>query len=771
MAEKLLVTCALPYVNNVPHLGNMIPILSADTYTRFLKMTGREAIYICATDEHGTRTEIEAKRAGLSPEKWCDRMHAAILENFTWFNVKFDYFGKTSSPSNHRITRDIYRHLEKNGYILEEEIEQLYCSTCRQFLPDTYVHGTCPICHTPDASGDQCDACGHFLDPFSLLHPRCKICGSEPKSRTSRHLFLDLPKLAPKIKSWVGEQAHWDGIIKSIPLGWIKEGLKPRCITRDLSWGVKVPKKGFESKVFYVWFDAPIGYIAATADLFEENEEKWKSWWKNPESRVIHFLGKDNVPFHTLMWPASLIGADDDWNLPHYIAANHYLNYEGGQFSKSRNRGIFSSDVKDLPFAPDVWRFSLMANRPEKKDVDFSWQSFFHTINADLVGNLGNLAYRTLTFLKKRFKTIPPESTNSEDVRALKKADAFVEKIRSLYASYRFREAAATLLEFGDHGNLFFHENEPWKTIKENPDRCSEVMHTSARILAQITWCMAPLMPDAATQIRTQLGIDTSNAVWEVDPQISGFEIQKPEPVFAKTEESVVEELHERFKGKQEEQDYPPISYTIDPSIDYFSYVVEFSGLTVKKRNSSLEQEKRSMLSELDLETHKQNECVQAYLPLLEERDKGGRTVSVLNLIDIVERNGKLPTINTLVDAYNLKSLQHAVVMGAYDRRALKGNLRMKVADGSEHFVPVTGKEPEKILPGEWVITDEEDRVVTKILTKQSEAVAVTTDTTHAALCIQGNPAISKTRLREVTEETCRLIEEICGGTWRIVNE
>jgi DNA/RNA-binding domain of Phe-tRNA-synthetase-like protein len=412
-----------------------------------------------------------------------------------------------------------------------------------------------------------------------------------------------------------------------------------------------------------------------------------------------------------------------------------------------------------------------MANRPEKRDVDFSWEGFRRAANSDLVGNLGNLAYRIVTFLKKHFGTIPEESARAEDRSALAKATAYVERISALYDAFRIREAVAALLDFGDHGNLYFHRSEPWVLIKGDRQRCAEVMHTAARILAQLTWPMAPIMPRAAAHIRGQLDLEASDGPWEIDPPLAGREVQKPQTVFAKVEADEIAELAVRFRGQASESTLPPLSYTIDPAIDYHSYVVELSGLQVKRHDAELEHLKRSRLAELDLAALASSPRLAAYRPLLEERDRGGRTVSVDNLIAIVRRAGKLPTINVLVDAYNLLSLQHTVVMGAYDRRALTGNLRMKVAEGQEHFVPVAGKEPEKILPGEWVITDEEDRVVTKILTKQSEAVAVTTDTTDAAMCIQGNPAIGTEELRCVTIETCELVQRVCGGQWRIVNE
>ena len=771
MPTRTTVTCALPYVNNIPHLGNVVPIVSADVYARFLRQMGRPTIYICATDEHGTRTEIEAKAADLTPKAWCHRMHAEIETHLRWFNVRFDYFGRTSCPANHQLTQELFRRLDQNGYTFEETVEQLFCGRCAHYLPDTYVSGTCPICNTPHASGDQCDACGHFLDPLALIEPTCKVCGETPTSRTSRHLFLDLPKLAPELKAWIERQTHWRGIARTIPLAWIKEGLKPRCITRDLDWGVRVPKEGFEEKVFYVWFDAPIGYIAATADWATASGDDWRRWWKDPDAHVVHFLGKDNVPYHTLLWPGTLLGADDGWNLPHAIAANEYLNYEGGQFSKSRRRGIFSSDVQALPFTPDVWRFALMANRPEKKDVDFSWEGLQHNINADLVGNLGNFAHRTLTFLKKNFGSIPPESTLSNDQAAIARARELVGKICTLYESFRIREATTALLELGDHGNLYFHQGEPWVLAKQDMERCGAVMHTAARILAQLSWAMAPLLPAAAEAIRTQMGLITEGDAWEVDPAIAGLTIAKPKPIFAKADPDEIANLAVRFRGMQAEQTYPPLAYEIDPAIDYYSYVVELSKLTVKRRRTELERIKRETLASLDLEAIRASDRVAAYRPLLEERDRGGRSISVENLIAIVLRAGKLPEINVLVDAYNLQSLKHGIVMGAYDRRALTGNLCMKVADGTEHFVPVAGKAPEAILAGEWVIADEEQRVVTKILTKQSEAVAVTTETKGAALCVQGNPAISRAQLKQITVDTCELIQRFCGGSWRITNE
>jgi methionyl-tRNA synthetase len=761
--DRILVTCALPYVNAVPHLGNLVPIVSADTYARWLHLKGYRSVYICATDEHGTRTEIEAAKAGLDEETYCRRLHQQIWDIFRWFNVEFTHFGRTSRPDNHRLTQDIFLKADANGYIEEQEIRQLYCESCEMFLPDTYVEGTCPYCNTPGAKGDQCDACGRFLDPLELVAPRCKTCGEPPTVRETRHLFLRLDALAPRLEQWIRAQEHWEGVIRNMPLGWIAEGMRPRAITRDLEWGVKVPKAGYEHKVFYVWFDAPIGYIAATAEWAREAGESLEAWWKHGRARLIHFLGKDNVPFHTLIWPGTLMAADDGWNLPDYIASNEYLTYEGGAFSKSRQRGIFSDDAASTGFPADGFRFFLIANRPEKRDSAFTWEAFQALVNADLVGNFGNLANRLLSFVAKRFKAIPePAELSAQDREVLEAAERKRDEIDAAYSEIELRAATRLILELSDIGNGYLQAAEPWKTFKTDKDACRTTLWVACRIVDSLARACWPIMPERCQAVLAMMGTD-------IDGQLeAGTPIERPERLFEPVEDELVAQFTERFRGSGSEK-IEPLEFVKRPEITWPCVILELVDLNVRRRVKALERWKEARLETADLDAIEQGERLKAYYEGLETRDRG-RKVSVQNLLDLVRREGKLPNINSVVDIYNTYSLTESIVMGAYERRTIHGRLIYAEADGNEHFIPVSGAEREPVQPGEWVLKDETDMVVTKVTSKQSEAAAVTTATTACAMCIQGNDVIDTDALVSVAREMADLIVEYCGGSYRIVH-
>jgi methionyl-tRNA synthetase len=762
--DRILVTCALPYVNNLPHLGNMVPIVSADVYSRYLRLEGIRSIYICATDEHGTRTEIEAAKAGLDEDTYCRQLHDRMLKSFDWFNVEFTHFGRTSSPENHAITQEMFLSADKNGYVVEQESRQLHCATCEQYLPDTYVEGTCPYCNTPGAKGDQCDTCSRFLDPFELIGPRCKICGQTPETRETRHLFLRLDALSAKLEAWIKSKDHWSGIIRNMPLGWITEGLRPRAITRDLRWGVPVPKAGYENKVFYVWFDAPIGYVAATAEWAKTSGESLNDWWKGGRARLVHFLGKDNVPFHTLMWPGTILAADDGWNTPDFIAANEYLTYEGGAFSKSRGRGVFSEDVMAMGFHPDAIRFFLIANRPEKRDTDFSFEALKNVINASLVGNFGNLANRTLSFIQKRFGEIPePGPIDDLTQGALDAAKSKIAKIDEAYATFELRAAARYILELSDIGNGYFQAAEPWKTFKTDLQACKTTLYTAAWFLQQLARWAWPIMPDRCELILEMMGLTLAD---QLEP---GRPVSKPRHLFTPIEDERIEELIKQYEGAGRET-LGPLEFEKRPEITWPCVILELSEMTIRRRTNKLECWKEESLQGIDLDALASGERLREYTEILEERDVGGRTVSVQNLIEIVRREGKLPNINTLVDIYNTYSLTRSVVMGAYERRTIHGKLIYAAADGSEQFIPVKSRGPEKISPGEWILKDETNMVVTKVTTKQSEAAAISTQTTDCVMCIQGNGTTDIAELTALATEMAAQIVAFCGGSYRIVH-
>jgi methionyl-tRNA synthetase len=407
--KRRLVTSALPYVNNVPHLGNLIQVLSADAFARFSRLSGKETLYVCGTDEYGTATENRAAEEGITPEELCSRYYTIHSDIYRWFNIAFDKFGRTSTPIHTQVTQDIFLKLEKAGYVCERTIEQFHCAKCDRFLADRYIRGNCPHCGSGEARGDQCETCQKLLDPTDLKEPQCSACGSVPSLLKTNHLYIDLPSIKDKLEEWIktaSVKGFWANNAVQMTQAWIRDGLKERAITRDLKWGIPVPRAGYENKVFYVWFDAPIGYISITGNLGEETGKNWNEfvnyWWKSPnEVELFQFIGKDNIPFHTVIFPSSLLGSGDNWTLLHHMSSSEYLNYENSKFSKSRGVGVFGTDAMETGIPADVWRFYIFYNRPEKSDTMFTWDDFKEKVNGELIGNLGNLVNRTLTFVTR----------------------------------------------------------------------------------------------------------------------------------------------------------------------------------------------------------------------------------------------------------------------------------------------------------------------------------------------------------------------------------
>ncbi|XP_011622631.1 LOW QUALITY PROTEIN: methionine--tRNA ligase, cytoplasmic [Amborella trichopoda] len=402
--RNVMITSALPYVNNVPHLGNIIgSVLSADVFARYCRLRGYNTIYICGTDEYGTATETKALEDNCSPQEICDKYHTIHKEIYDWFDISFDKFGRTSCPDNTEICHGIFNKLLINNWLSENELQQLYCDKCQRFLADRLVEGTCPMpgCGYGDARGDQCEKCATLLNPSELIDPRCKVCRSSPYILDTNHLFLELPLLKDKLEEYINKMSvagSWSQNSIQATYSWLNEGLKPRCITRDLKWGIPVPHEKFKDKVFYVWFDAPIGYIAITSCYTSE----WEKWWKAPENvELFQFMGKDNVPFHTVMFPSMLLGTDENWTMMKTISVTEYLNYESGKFSKSKGVGVFGSDAKDTEIPVEVWRYYLLTNRPEVSDTLFTWTDLQAKLNNELLKNLGNFIHRVLSFVAK----------------------------------------------------------------------------------------------------------------------------------------------------------------------------------------------------------------------------------------------------------------------------------------------------------------------------------------------------------------------------------
>eukprot|EP00727_Mastigamoeba_balamuthi_P006493 m51a1_g2464 putative methionyl-trna synthetase (758) ;mRNA; f:27189-29922 len=554
--RNVLVTSALPYVNNVPHLGNIIGcVLSADVYARFCRMRGYNTLYVCGTDEYGTTTEQKAMQEGLSPAAICAKYHAIHHKIYEWFDISCDKFGRTSTEEQTQIAQDIFLRLDANGFITQASLDQHYCPKCDKYLADRFVEGRCPMCDAPGARGDQCDKCQKVYNAIELKDPACKTCGSTPVVRASNHLFLDLPKLAPQLGEYIeaaAKENRWSANSLQVARAWVKD-LKPRCITRDLKWGTKVPRDGFEDKVFYVWFDAPIGYISITATLTDD----WKQWWMNPRDvELVQFMGKDNIPFHTIIFPASLFGTQDPWTMMKYISTTEYLNYEDDKFSKSRGVGVFGDDAMNTTIPSEVWRYYLLLNRPELADSVFTWDDLGDKCNSELLSNLGNFTNRCLTFVASTFaSTIPKAGELSDGDKA------FIAKVDEVLAQYidalehiRIKDGLKLVMEASRLGNRYMQENQPWALVKSGDmARCATVLAVEASLVAFISVIAEPFMPAFSRKVREQLKIEPSTRLPERFDvtALGGHVIGTPSPIFRKLEAAELKAYRQRFGGQQ----------------------------------------------------------------------------------------------------------------------------------------------------------------------------------------------------------------------------
>lgn len=572
--KNILITSALPYVNNVPHLGNIIGcVLSADVFARFCRLRNYNTLYVCGTDEYGTATETKALEEKLTPQEICNKyfeIHDAI---YKWFNINFDIFGRTTTPEQTRICQDIFLKVNEEGYIISNVVEQLLCEKCDRFLADRFVEGVCPHCAYDDARGDQCDGCGHLINAVELIKPRCKTCKETPVIRHSKQFFLDLPSIEPKLKEWMDKSSlSWSHNAREIARAWVNDGLKPRCITRDLKWGIPVPLDGYRSKVFYVWFDAPIGYISITARYTDQ----WKKWWlpdKNTEVDLYQFMAKDNVPFHSVMFPSTLLGTGENYVMLKSLFATEYLNYEDGKFSKSRGVGVFGTDAQDTGIPADIWRFYLLYIRPESQDSNFSWVDLAMKNNSELLNNLGNFINRALVFAEKFYQSVVPEiNLTQEDYQLI----ALVNRELSCYITAlengKLRDGIRHILSISRLGNQLMQASQPWVLCKGNDEekrRGKTVISLSINLSCLLSILLSPYMPETSEVIKKQLNAPPE--IYVIESKFSlllkpGHQLGKPSPLFIKIEVSKIEKLRDQFSGRQKSK--TPDGQNVSPKPD-----------------------------------------------------------------------------------------------------------------------------------------------------------------------------------------------------------
>lgn len=552
-ARNVLITSALPYVNNVPHLGNIVgSTLSSDFYARYCKARGHQTLFVCGTDEYGTATETKALEEGLTPYELCTRYYHIHKQVYDWFEIEFDHFGRTSTPQQTEIAQDVFLRLQENGYLEEQTSTQLYCEKHQGFLADRYVEGTCPRCGFNDARGDQCDGCGQLLDPFELINPRCKLDDGAPVSRETKHMYLCLDKLQPQLEEWLKTvMPTWPQNAQSITKNWLKEGLKPRSITRDLKWGTPVPLAGYENKVLYVWFDAPIGYPSITATYTDQ----WEKWWKpeDPKSiKLLQFMGKDNAPFHAVVWPSCEIGTKNGWKLVDYLSTTEYLQYEGGKFSKSRNLGVFGNNAQETGIPPSVWRYYLANARPETGDSQFSWSDFVQRNNSELLANLGNYVNRVIKFAAAKFGSkLPLFTLNPKSPEYIDLSERVAQYIRAMEA-VQLREGIELAMRFSARGNQYLQESKLDNTLlASDPQRCAHVVGTSLNYIYVLSALIYPYMPTTARQICEMLNAPVRTIPDAVDFALKpGHPLGAPQYLFTRIDPSKVDEWLAKYGGK-----------------------------------------------------------------------------------------------------------------------------------------------------------------------------------------------------------------------------
>ena len=549
---KILVTSALPYANGEIHLGHLAgAYLPSDIYVRYQRLKGRDIIHICGSDEHGVPITIAADKQKVSPQVIVDKYHKSIKESFEKFGCSFDNYSRTSLPLHHKTAQDFFTKIYDEGYIYPKTISQFFCHKCNMFLADRYVTGTCPHCGNDKARGDQCESCGRWLEPFNLIEPKCKTCEGKPEERKTTHYFFKLSQFQKPLEKWIGEKTHWKDNVVRFCKGWFSQGLEDRAITRDLTWGVKVPLKEAQNKVLYVWFDAPIGYISSTKEWAQEKgkPDLWKDYWLDSKTKLIHFIGKDNIVFHAIVWPAMLI-AHGEYILPSEIPANEFLNLEGRKLSTSENWAVWLPDyLKE--FEPDPLRYALAVNLPENRDIDFAWRDFLARNNNELADVLGNFVNRVATFINKNYNGNIPENGkfNESDNEVLVKIEETTKKVGELLENFQIKDAIRELMTLPNLGNRYFDYQAPWTSFKTDRAKCDTTINVCSRVIASLSLTLEPFLPFTAEKIKKLIQIQSKTWDDSANPKF-GKSLGPISILFPKIEEKIINTQIEKLGKK-----------------------------------------------------------------------------------------------------------------------------------------------------------------------------------------------------------------------------
>lgn len=591
MSTRYTITAALPYTNGPIHIGHLAGVyVPADIYARYLRLTGNDVAFICGSDEHGVPITIKAKKEGVSPQDVVDKYHAIIKKSFEDFGISFDNYSRTSAKIHHETAQEFFKTLYDKGEFIEGITEQLYDEEANQFLADRFVTGTCPKCGNEEAYGDQCEKCGSSLNATDLINPKSAITGNVPTLKQTKHWFLPLDKHEAFLKEWIlkGHQKDWKPNVYGQVKSWIDDGLRPRAVTRDLDWGIPVPVEGADGKVLYVWFDAPIGYISSTKEWAERVGKDWEPYWKDKDTKLVHFIGKDNIVFHCIIFPA-MLKAEGTYILPDNVPANEFLNLEGNKLSTSKNWAVWLPDyLKDFPNQQDVLRYALTANAPETKDNDFTWADFQARNNNELVAIFGNFINRVVVLTEKFYGgTVPkPAEFSKLDEDTLAALKAYPAVIASSIDRYRFREASQELMNLARLGNKYLADEEPWKVIKQDEERTKTIMFVALQIAAGLATLSEPFLPFTSDKLKSILAISSSgveNSWNDVSSKSellpAGHQIERAELLFTKIEDETIQKQLEKLEASKKANEVA--NRKVEPQKETITYE-DFSKLDIR---------------------------------------------------------------------------------------------------------------------------------------------------------------------------------------------
>ncbi|QSS98070.1 methionine--tRNA ligase [Psychroflexus sp. ALD_RP9] len=652
--KRYTITAALPYTNGPIHIGHLAGVyIPADIYTRYLKLNQKDVVFVCGSDEHGVPITIKAKKEGITPQQVVDRYNAIIKQSFEDFGIQFDNYSRTSAEVHHETASEFFKTLYENDKFIEETTEQLYDAEAKQFLADRFVTGTCPKCGNEEAYGDQCEKCGSSLNATDLIQPKSAITGNTPSLKETKHWFLPLDQYSNWLKQWIlnEHKNDWKPNVYGQCKSWIEDGLRPRAVTRDLDWGIPVPVKNAEGKVLYVWFDAPIGYISSTKEWAKREQKEWEPYWKDQDTKLVHFIGKDNIVFHCIIFPV-MLKAHGDYILPDNVPSNEFLNLEGQKLSTSKNWAVWLHEyLDDFPNQQDVLRYTLTANAPETKDNDFTWKDFQTRNNSELVGIFGNFINRVVVLTNKYYQGLIPEKEEltKVDLDTLKTLKESTEDISQSIELYRFREAQAKMMNIARLGNKYLADEEPWKLQKTNPERTRSIMYVAIQIAAGLSIISEPFLPFTSKKLKSMLSLNTleNELSWSLISNLDELippkhQINSAELLFTKIEDDTIQRQLDKLK--QTKQDNLHDNSVVEPQKEEVSFD-DFSKLDIRTATilAAEKMPKAKKLLKLKVDTGlDQRTIVSGIAEHFKPEDIVGKKVSVIVNLKPIKLRGTL---------------------------------------------------------------------------------------------------------------------------------